>query len=88
MQMGTEKIDRARWDWNEVAQNPFWCPDAKAAKDWEPYLDGLRKAGSSCGAVVEVVAAGVPAGLGAPVYGKLDADAGLCHDGHQCRKRR
>jgi chorismate synthase len=74
IQMGTERIDRAKWRWGEVAKNPFWCPDAAAAKRWEAYLDGVRKAGSSVGAVIEIVASGVPAGLGAPVYGKLDAD--------------
>jgi chorismate synthase len=74
VQMGPHKIDRARWDWNEVAKNPFFCPDATQAKFFEDYLDGVRKAGSSCGAVIEVVADGVPAGLGAPVYAKLDAD--------------
>ncbi len=74
VQMGPHKIDRARWDWDEVERNPFWCPDAKSAKDWEDFLDGVRKAGSSTGAVIEVVASGVPAGFGAPLYGKLDAD--------------
>jgi chorismate synthase len=74
IQMGPHKIDRARWDWNEVDNNPFFCPDAKQAKFFEDYLDGVRKAGSSCGAVIEVVAEGVPAGLGAPVYAKLDSD--------------
>ena len=58
----------------EVKNNPFFCPDAEAAKNWETYLDGIRKAGSSCGAVIEVIASGVPAGWGAPVYGKLDQD--------------
>ena len=74
VQMGPHKIDRARWDWNEVGNNPFFCPDAKQAKFFEDYLDGVRKAGSSCGAVIEIVAEGVPAGLGAPVYAKLDGD--------------
>ncbi len=74
VQMGTQHIDRDHWDWEAVGRNPFWCPDAKAAAAWEDYLDGVRKAGSSVGAVVEVVASGVAAGLGAPVYGKLDAD--------------
>ncbi len=74
VQMGPHKIDREAWDWDAVEDNPFWCPDRKAAQSWEGYLDGLRKAGSSIGAVVEVVAEGVPAGLGAPVYSKLDAD--------------
>jgi chorismate synthase len=74
VQMGPHKVDRANWDWDEVARNPFFCPDAKAAKFFEDYLDGVRKAGSSIGAVIEIVAEGVPAGLGAPVYAKLDAD--------------
>ncbi|MBX9772879.1 MAG: chorismate synthase [Xanthobacteraceae bacterium] len=74
IQMGPEKIDRARWDWNEVDRNPFFCPDAQKAKFFEGYLDGIRKKGSSVGAVIEVVAEGVPAGLGAPIYGKLDGD--------------
>ena len=74
VQMGRIKVDRARWDWTEVNNNPFFCPDAEAAREMEGYLDGIRKAGSSIGAVIEVVAEGVPAGWGAPVYGKLDAD--------------
>ncbi len=74
VQMGPQAIDRARWDWAEVENNPFWCPDAATAKDWERALDELRKAGNSTGAVIEVVAGGVPAGLGEPVYDKLDAD--------------
>jgi len=74
IQIGTHKVDRANWDWAEVENNPFWSPDAKAAAVWEAYLDEKRKAGSSVGAVIEVVASNVPAGLGAPVYGKLDAD--------------
>jgi chorismate synthase len=74
IQLGPHRIDRSRWDWAAVEDNPFWCPDRQAAQAWEGYLDGVRKAGSSCGAVIEVVASGVPAGLGAPIYGKLDAD--------------
>lgn len=74
VQIGPHKIDRANWSWDETQNNPFWCPDAKAAANWEDYLDGLRKAGSSCGAVLEIVASGVGPGLGAPLYGKLDAD--------------
>jgi chorismate synthase len=74
VQMGPHVVDRDTWDWDEVDNNPFFCPDAKAAKEWEKYLDGLRKDGSSVGAVIEVVASGVPAGWGAPVYGKLDAE--------------
>jgi chorismate synthase len=74
VQMGPHKIDRKNWDWSQVDQNPFFCPDANAAKEWEAYLDGIRKSGSSCGAVIEVTASGVPAGWGAPIYGKLDAE--------------
>ncbi len=74
IQMGEHRIDRARWSWDEVERNPFFCPDAAAAGLYESYLDDIRKRGSSVGAVIEVVAEGVPAGLGAPVYGKLDGD--------------
>ena len=74
VQVGPHRIDRSRWDWAQVDQNPFFCPDPEAAMLWADYLDGIRKAGSSVGAVIEVVAEGVPAGWGAPVYGKLDAD--------------
>ncbi|MDJ1157740.1 chorismate synthase [Chelatococcus sp. SYSU_G07232] len=74
VQIGPHKIDRGNWDWEEVGRNPFFCPDAKAAAFFADYLDGIRKNGSSIGAVIEIVAEGVPAGLGAPVYGKLDAD--------------
>jgi len=73
-QIGPHKIDRANFDWDQIEQNPFWTPDAQAADDWAAYLDGLRKDGNSVGGVIEVVARGVPAGLGAPVYGKLDTD--------------
>ena len=74
IQMGTETINRDRWSWSQREKNPFWCPDAKAAIDWEQYLDSIRKSGSSVGAVIEIVVSGIPAGLGAPIYGKLDAD--------------
>ncbi|MSO54597.1 MAG: chorismate synthase [Rhodospirillales bacterium] len=74
VQVGPHKIDPARWDWTEVERNPFFSPDAEAAKQWETYLDAIRKDGSSVGAVIEVVAEGVPAGLGEPVYDKLDGD--------------
>ena len=74
VQMGPHAIDRGNWDWDEISRNPFFCPDAKAAEFYVEYLDGLRKAGSSIGAVIEIVAEGVPAGLGAPIYGKLDSD--------------
>jgi len=72
VQMGAMHIDRANWSWDAVHENPFFCPDAKAAAAWESYLEGIRKAGSSVGAIIEVVAEGIPAGLGAPVYAKLD----------------
>lgn len=74
VQVGSRAIDRSRWDWSAVEGNPFWCPDARTAELWAEDIDALRKAGNSTGAVVEVVAEGVPAGLGAPVYDKLDAD--------------
>jgi chorismate synthase len=74
VQMGPHAIDRTRWDWNEVERNPFWCPDAVAASTWETFLDEVRKSGSSTGAVVEIIASGAPAGLGEPVFDRLDAD--------------
>ena len=74
VQMGRHRIDRANWDWTEVDRNPFFCPDPAAAAAWEAELSAIRKAGSSVGAVIEVVADGVPIGLGAPLYGKLDAE--------------
>ncbi|MBO0903560.1 chorismate synthase [Jiella sonneratiae] len=72
--IGATWVDRSRWDWDEVPRNPFFCPDAETATRWAEELDAVRKSGSSIGAVVEIVAEGVPAGLGAPIYGKLDAD--------------
>jgi chorismate synthase len=74
VQMGELSIDRTRWDWDEVERNPFWTPDAAMVQPFEDYLLAIRKEGSSVGAVIEVVAEGVPAGWGAPIYGKLDAD--------------
>jgi chorismate synthase len=74
VQMGEITIERKRWDWDEVARNPFFCPDAEAAKRMEDYVESVRKKGSSVGAVIEVVAEDVPPGLGAPIYAKLDAD--------------
>ena len=74
VQMGTESIDRKKWNWSQREKNPFWCPDAKTAAHWEDYLDSVRKSGSSVGAVIEIVASGIPTGLGAPIYGKLDGD--------------
>ncbi len=74
VQMGDKKINRDNWDWDEVSKNPFFCPDKSMALEWEKYLDQIRKSGSSIGAVIEVVAEGVPAGLGAPIYAKLDQD--------------
>lgn len=74
VKMGVHGVNRENWDWAEVDRNPFWTGDAEAAKTWADYLDGLRKSGSSIGAVIEVVASGVPVGLGAPIYAKLDQD--------------
>jgi chorismate synthase len=74
VQIGTMSIDRANWDWANVDDNPFWCPDTAMANQWESYLDKIRKNGSSVGAVIEVIASGVPVGLGEPIYGKIDSD--------------
>jgi chorismate synthase len=74
VQIGPHRVDRANWDWDETANNPFWAPDASIVPVWEAHLEAVRKAGSACGAVVEVEAVGVPAGWGAPLYGKLDAE--------------
>ncbi|MEX0758256.1 MAG: chorismate synthase, partial [Tistlia sp.] len=74
VQVGSHRIERTNWDWSAVDDNPFFCPDRQAAQSWEGLLDATRKAGSSLGAVIEVVAEGVPAGLGEPIYDKLDAD--------------
>ncbi|NBB15232.1 chorismate synthase [Caulobacter sp. SLTY] len=74
VQVGPHAIDRSAWDWEQTRQNTFWSPDAQTAKKWDGYLDEVRKAGSSTGAIVEVEAEGVPAGWGAPLYGKLDAE--------------
>ncbi|MEO1551150.1 MAG: chorismate synthase [Pseudomonadota bacterium] len=76
-QMGPHSIARDRMDLAQIEENPFWCPDPKAAETWGSYLDGLRKSGNSVGAVIEVTASGVPAGLGAPIYGKLDSDLAM-----------
>jgi chorismate synthase len=74
VQMGTRMIDRGRWDWDTVDRNPFFCPDPDAVDPWTDYLEAVRKQGSSVGAVIELVADGIPAGLGAPVYAKLDGE--------------
>jgi chorismate synthase len=74
VQLGPLVVDRARWSWEEVGNNPFFCPDPGSVEAWTAYLDGIRKSGSSCGAIIEVVGEGVPPGLGAPLYGKLDQD--------------
>lgn len=74
VQMGPHQVDRSRWDWSSVDDNPFFCPDPGSVQGWAAFLDERRKSGSSAGAVVEVVASGVRAGLGAPIYGKLDQD--------------
>jgi chorismate synthase len=72
--MGEHEVDRAKWDWAEVDNNPFFAPDASCVEIFSTYLDGIRKAGSSVGAIIEVVAESVPEGLGAPIYGKIDSD--------------
>ncbi len=72
--IGPLRINAEKWDWAQVEQNPFWCPDASAVPMWSRFLDMVRKEGSSAGAVVEIHASGIPAGLGAPIYSKLDAD--------------
>ena len=74
VQIGSLKVDRSLWDWETVGCNPFFSPDPSSVPEWTTYLDSVRKSGSSVGAVVEVEATGVPAGLGAPIYGKLDQD--------------
>jgi len=74
VQMGPHKIDRTKIDLTEIENNPFWTPDKNAAELWANYLDDLRKSGNSVGAVIEIIASGVPAGLGAPIYGKIDTD--------------
>ena len=74
VELGGDPIDRAAFDAAEIDRNPFFCPDAVAATEWESRLEEVRKAGSSCGAIIEVMAENVPAGLGEPVYDKLDAD--------------
>ncbi len=74
VQIGARAVDRDRWDWDEVDRNPLFCPDLETVALWEGDLMEVRKAGSSVGAVIEIVADGVPPGLGAPIYGKLDAD--------------
>ena len=72
--MGGHAVERGRWDWAAIEANDFFCPDPSTAVVWETALSEIRKQGSSVGAVIEIVAEGVPPGLGAPIYGKLDAD--------------
>ncbi len=77
VQIGEKKINPDNWDWDQTSENPFWCPDEAAAKEWEGYLDSVRKDGNSVGALLEIRASGVPAGWGAPIYGKLDSDLAM-----------
>ena len=74
VQIGNKKINSENWDNEQISKNPFWSPDAEIVPQWEAYLDEVRKSGNSIGAVIEVRASGVPAGLGEPIYGKIDAD--------------
>lgn len=74
VQMGPIDIDYHKWSWAQINKNPFFCPDAKAAKQWEEYLAEIRKNGSSVGAVVEIQASGIPVGLGEPIFDRIDAD--------------
>jgi chorismate synthase len=74
IQMGIHRIDRSRWDWAQIALNDYFCPDATAAELWAEYLEDIRLNKNSVGGVIEIIAEGVPAGLGAPLYGKLDQD--------------
>jgi len=73
-QLGLLSCDKNNWNEKEIRKNPFFCPDLKSTKLWEKYLQAIRKSGSSCGAIIELRASGVPAGLGAPIYSKLDSD--------------
>ncbi|MGZ3344997.1 MAG: chorismate synthase [Caulobacteraceae bacterium] len=74
VQVGEKTIDRGAWDWDQTGENPFWCPDPGTVPVWEDYLGEVRKRGSSVGAIVELECTGVPAGWGAPIYAKLDAE--------------
>ena len=74
IQLGILGCDKSSWKEKNIRKNPFFCPDKKSVKLWEKYLLAVRKSGSSCGAVIELRASGVPAGLGAPIYSKLDSD--------------
>lgn len=77
VRIGEKTINPDNWDWEQTTQNPFWCPDSQAAKEWEDYLDSIRKDGNSVGALIEIRASGIPAGWGAPIYGKLDSDLAM-----------
>ncbi|MDC0074105.1 chorismate synthase [Alphaproteobacteria bacterium] len=72
--IGSLEINRSNWNWEEIEKNSFWCPDSKSVEVWSDYLNKIRKKGSSIGAVIEISTKGIQAGLGAPIYGKLDAD--------------
>lgn len=74
VQMGADHIDRKQFEDSEIDKNPFWCPDKSKVNEWAKILDKTRKAGSSIGAIIEIKAKGVPVGLGAPLYAKLDQD--------------
>ena len=88
IQLGEHMVDWEKWDWDETTKNPFWCADKDMVKIWAAYLDDLRKSGNSVGAIVEIHASGVPAGWGAPVYGKLRRGYRKRYDVDQCGQRR
>ena len=73
-QIGDQKIDRSRIELNQIDHNPFWCPDFKSVNRWKDYLENIRKSRDSVGAIIEIIAKNVSAGLGAPIYGKIDTD--------------
>ena len=73
-QLGILGCDVSKWDDKIINRNPFFCPDKSMVKLWEKYLLNIRKSGSSCGAVIEIRTSGIPPGLGAPIYSKLDSD--------------
>ena len=74
VQLGILPCNKNNWNEKEIRKNPFFCPDKQSIKLWEKYLLSIRKSGSSCAAIIELRASGIPTGLGAPIYSKLDSD--------------